>query len=242
MTTPMIGLSTYRAPGNMTIYDGELAVLPSQYVEAVTQSGGLAVLLPPQLVTAEQATAIIGRLDGLVVTGGADINPQRYGQELGTHTQASEDLRDSFEDALLRAALHLRMPILGICRGAQMLNVHLGGTLHQHLPDVLGHHRYQAGDGLFHPEVMNVEEGTLLQSVLGGDATVTGRVYHHQGIDDLAPSLRVSARGFDGVIQAIEVVDYAFGLALQWHPEESLDDLRVFEALVQAASHAPRRH
>lgn len=241
MTTPMIGLSTYRTRGQMTIYDGELAVLPSQYVEGVTQSGGIAVLLPPQSVTDEQATEIIGRLDGLVVTGGADINPQRYGQELGAHTQASEDLRDSFEDALLRAALRRRMPVLGICRGAQMLNVHLGGTLHQHLPDVLGHHRYQAGDGVFHPEVMSVEEGTLLQSVLRGDATVTGQVYHHQGIDRLAPSLRVSARGFDGVIQAIEMVDYAFGLALQWHPEESLGDLRVFEALVQAASHAPRR-
>jgi putative glutamine amidotransferase len=87
---------------------------------------------------------------------------------------------------------------------------------------------------------MSVEEGTLLQSVLGGDATVTGQVYHHQGIDRLAPSLRVNAGGFDGVIQASEVVDYAFGLALQCHPEESLGDFRVFETLVQAASHAPR--
>ncbi len=126
MTTPRIGLSTYRTPGQMTIYDGELAVLPSQYIESVTRAGGLAVMIPPQPLTIKDATSILSGLDGLIITGGADINPSRYGQERGPHTAEPEDLRDSLEDTLLSAAREMGMPILGICRGAQMLNVHLG--------------------------------------------------------------------------------------------------------------------
>ena len=115
-----------------------------------------------------------------------------------------------------------------------MLNVHLGGTLHQHLPDVVGHHRYQVGDGLFHPEEMSLEPNSLIASIYG-HTTATGMVSHHQGIDRVAPGLSVTARGFDGVVQAVEIDDHPFGLAVQWHPEENLQDLVVFEALVQAS-------
>jgi putative glutamine amidotransferase len=202
MSAPIIGLTTYRTPGQMTIYDGELAVLPAQYVEAVTRSGGLALLLPPQEVSSEQAVEIIRRLDGLLVTGGADINPARYGQETHPETAEPEDLRDNFEDALLTAALENGVPVLGVCRGAQMINVHLGGTLHQHLPEVVNHDRYRVGDGVFHAEEMTLSEGSELHRLLGSHAA--GHVYHHQAIDQVAPGLTVTARGFDGTIQGIE--------------------------------------
>jgi len=237
MSAPMIGLTGYRTPGQMTIYDGELAVLPAQYVEAITRAGGTAVLLPPQKIDQATANTLVGRLDGLVICGGADVNPARYGQERGPNTQEPEDLRDDFEDALLAAALAKELPVLGICRGAQMLNVHLGGTLHQHLPDVLGHDRYRVGDGVFHPEEMSVQAPSLLSQLLGGDTSVHGHVYHHQGIDQVAPGLVVTARGFDGLVQAVEIPDYPFGLAVQWHPEENLDDLRIFEGFIQQTKH-----
>ena len=162
MTKPRVGLTTYRTHGQMTIYDTEMAMLPAQYVAGVEHAGGLALLLPPQAITADDARTLLDGLDALIVTGGADINPERYGQALGEHTQASENLRDEYEDTLLSVALAQKMPVLGICRGAQMLNVHLGGTLHQHLPDVLGHDRYRVGDGVFHPEEMTVEPESLL--------------------------------------------------------------------------------
>ena len=235
MSTPIIGLTTYRTPGQMTIYDGELTVLPAQYVEAVTRSGGLALLLPPQEVTPDQAVAIVQRLDGLLVTGGADINPHRYGQDAHPETQPPEDLRDTFEDALLTAALSHGLPILGVCRGAQMLNVHLGGTLHQHLPEVVHHDRYRVGDGVFHPEEMTIVEGSALHSILGSP-TAPGHVYHHQAIDQVAAGLTVNARGFDGTIQGVERTGAPWCVAVQWHPEENLDDLRVFRGLVEAAS------
>jgi putative glutamine amidotransferase len=235
MSAPIIGLSTYRTPGSMTIYDGELAVLPAQYVDAVTRSGGLAVLVPPQGATLDDAKALVGTLDGLIIAGGADVNPRRYGEEPGPHTQEPEDLRDDWEALLLEAALDISLPLLGICRGAQMINVHLGGTLHQHLPDVVGHHRYQVGDGVFHDEIMTLVPGTKVAQIFGDQATTIGSVYHHQGINQVAPGLTVSARGFDGVVQAIEIDSYPFGVAVQWHPEENLADLRLCEALVVAA-------
>ena len=234
MTKPLIGLTTYRTPGQMTIYDGELAVVPSQYVSGVERAGGIVTLVPPQELSSEDAHRILDSLDALIITGGADINPRRYRQTPGTHTQASEDMRDELEDTLLTHAIARSLPILGICRGAQMFNVHLGGTLHQHLPDVLGHDRYRVGDGVFHPEIMTIEPDTLLHSLMGED-TAVGHVYHHQGIDQVADRLTVSARGFDGLVQGVEIKDYPFGVAVQWHPEENLEDIRIFEGLVAAA-------
>lgn len=236
MSAPIIGISTYRTPGHISDYDAEIAGLPTQYMEGVTRSGGIAVFLPPQHATASDATSVISRLDGLIIAGGEDVNPERYGQQPGPHTQDSHTVRDTWEDLLLGAALAAQVPLLGICRGAQLLNVHLGGTLHQHLPDVIGHNRYQVGDGLFHPEEMTLEPGSAVATIFGSETT-RGWVFHHQGIDAVAPGLHVTARGCDGVIQAIEIEGHPFGLAVQWHPEESLEELRLFQALVEAARH-----
>ena len=235
MSTPVIGLSCYRTHGTMTIYDGELASLPEQCLDTVTRAGGTAVLLPPQPLTPEQARDIVGRLDGLLLTGGADIDPGRYGDEPSTKHEGFEQLRDASEDALLRAALEVDLPVLGICRGAQMLNVHLGGTLHQHLPDVVGHDRYRKPGQSFTPEAMTIEPGTILGAALGGATTVNGPVQHHQAINEVAPGLLISARGFDGVVQGVELPAKRFCVAVQWHPEEDASDDRLVKALVHTS-------
>ncbi len=167
MVAPVIGLSCYRTPGTMTIYDGELASLPAQYLDSVTRAGGLAVLLPPQPLTALQARDIVGRIDGLLLTGGADIDPSRFGEEVSARHEGFETIRDASEDALLAAALDADIPVLGICRGAQMLNVHLGGTIHQHLPDVVGHDRYRKPGQSFTPEEMSISPDSLLAQPYG---------------------------------------------------------------------------
>ena len=239
MARPIIGLTSYRTAGTMTIYDGELLSLPAQYLDTVTRSGGTGVLLPPQPLDQEQARAVISRLDGLILTGGADIDPARYGHELFEKHEGFEPLRDASEDALLAAALEADLPVLGICRGAQMLNVHLGGTLHQHLPDVVGHDRYRTPGARFHPESIRIEPGTKLAQLLGGAASVDGPVEHHQAIDEVAPGLAVSARGFDGVVQAVEWPKKRFVLAVQWHPEEDASDDRLVRGFLETiAGHA----
>lgn len=191
-------------------------------------------MIPPQDVKLEDLHALVAGIDGLVIAGGADIDPKRYGQELEPETKPAEALRDNLEDLLLGEARSQELPILGVCRGAQMLNVHLGGTLHQHLPNVVGHDRYRVGDGAFHSESMDIEEGSRLKQILSS-TTTPGFVYHHQAIDLVGSKLRVTARGFDGTIQAIEIDDYPYGLAVQWHPEENLSNNRIFESLIAAA-------
>ena len=193
------------------------------------------MLLPPQPLTLEQARDVVGRLDGLLLTGGADIDPRRYGEEVSRDHEGYEQLRDTSEDALLTAALEDDLPVLGICRGAQMLNVHLGGTLHQHLPAVVGHDRYRKPGQSFTPEKMTIEPGTVLAAALAGATTVTGPVQHHQAIHRVAEGLVVSARGFDGVIQGIELPGKKFCLAVQWHPEEDASDDRLVSALIHAS-------
>jgi len=143
--------------------------------------------------------------------------------------------RDAWEDALLTAAIENEVPFLGICRGLQVLNVTLGGTLHQHLPDVVGSERYNLGGGIFAVNEVQVSEGSELAELLGHDGAVSVKSYHHQAVADLAPGLAVTARSDDGTVQAVELEGSPFGVAVQWHPEESPNDLRLFAGLVDAA-------
>ena len=229
---PIIGLTTYLEQAQTGVWDVPASFLPKVYFEAVTRAGGIAVLLPPQPVDAEIAGRVLEGLDGLIITGGKDVDPARYGQSAHPETDEPRPDRDAWEDALLTAAIERDLPFLGICRGAQVLNVALGGTLHQHLPEVVGSTRYNLGGGTFADNAVAVEGGQV--ATLLGDSVV-GKSYHHQAIDELAEGLVVTARSDDGVIQAVELPSVAFGVAVQWHPEQDAEDIRLFEGLVEAS-------
>lgn len=231
---PVIGLTSYRQRGQTGVWDTEMAMLPAFYLEGVTRAGGLAVILPPQQVDSQDAVKLLAGLDGLIVTGGRDVEASRYGQIPHEKAEKPDLLRDLLEDQLLTAAIESKLPILGICRGAQMLNVTRGGTLIQHLPDVIGDDRYLQGGGNFAHMQMAVREGSLLSSIVG-EQLENAALYHHQAIEEPGEGLQVVAYSPDGIVQAIEVEEHPFGLAVQWHPEQTLDDLRLFEALVAAA-------
>jgi putative glutamine amidotransferase len=231
---PVIGLTTYLQQAQTGVWDVRAAFLPEVYLDSVTRSGGIAVLLPPQPASEAIVSRVLDGLDGLIVTGGQDVDAARYGQQAHPTADVPSLERDAWEDALLRGAIERELPFLGICRGAQVLNVALGGTLIQHLPDVVGSSRYQLGAGNFNDVSVEVGAGSELSELVG--VGLTGKVYHHQAIGRVGDGLTVTATTADGVIQAIEVDSVPFGLGVQWHPEQTQDDLRLFEGLVDAAS------
>lgn len=225
MARPLIGVTSYLESARFTSWELPAVLLPSRYVEAVVRAGGQPVLIPPAGVPAE----LVSRLDGLVFAGGGDISPGRYGAAAHPRTTHVRDFRDQAEFDLLAAALDRRLPCLAICRGLQLLNVALGGSLHQHLPDVVGHERHAPAPGTFGHLPVRIEPGSRLAGLL--PATPTVPHYHHQAVDRLAPGLTVSARAEDGTIEAVELPGHPFGLAVQWHPEAA-EDTRLFQALV----------
>ncbi|GAB3556182.1 gamma-glutamyl-gamma-aminobutyrate hydrolase family protein [Spelaeicoccus albus] len=236
---PLIGLPTYYGRSQHGVWDVKAAFLHATYIDAVSRAGGRVALLPPQQAWTVSETA---ELDGLILTGGEDIDPARYGEGRGPSTGWTNTERDDFESDLYRSARAAGVPLLGICRGAQVINAVHGGTLYQHLPDVQGLDKHEGTrrDEFQHVEVATIP-GTTASGVLGGGVQV--RCHHHQGIDRLGSDLRVSARATDGGIEAIETTAPTgpMLLAVQWHPEESLDDLRLFQALVDAAAHRQQR-
>jgi putative glutamine amidotransferase len=236
----VIGFTTYLDQAQTGIWDVRASFLPAAYFRGVNEAGGVAVLLPPQPVDSDIAERVLDGVDGLLITGGKDVDPAAYGQEPHPVTDEPGRQRDVWEFTLLGAALKRELPVLGICRGAQVLNVALGGTLHQHLPDVIGHTRHQAGNAIFTTLPVRTVPGTRLAALVG--ESIDARCYHHQAIAELGDGLTVSAWDADGVVEALERGGDGFVLAVQWHPEESLDDLRLFEAIVDAArSYATRR-
>jgi putative glutamine amidotransferase len=236
VSKPLIGLTTYRQRAQTGVWDVTASFLPAVYIDAVTAAGGTAVLLPPQEpVDAGIAAQVVGALDGLIITGGGDVAPERYGAERHEKTDPRNAMRDAWEDALLGAAIEHQVPFLGICRGLQVLNVNRGGSLVQHLPDVVGDDRYNKGGGNFATNRVTVEGGELA-GLLAGDAELDVKSYHHQAVQDVGAGLRVTARSGDGVVQAIELEGVPFGVAVQWHPEEdAAEDARLFQGLVDAA-------
>jgi putative glutamine amidotransferase len=231
---PVIGITTYRQQAKTGVWDVDAAFLHSAYIESVTNAGGIAVLVPPQPASPEIAERVIAGLDGLLFAGGRDVDPVRYGTTAGEHTDQTDTRRDAWEFALLEAAQRATLPLLFICRGAQVLNVSRGGTLIQHLPDVVGSNEYQRGNAEFTSMEFAVTPGTTLASIVG--ERVRGNVYHHQAIDTVGAGLTVTARSDDDVIEGVEIDGYPFGVAVQWHPEVTSDsDARLFDALVAAA-------
>jgi putative glutamine amidotransferase len=231
---PVVGLSTYLQQAQTGVWDVRASFLPAVYVEGVTSAGGIATLLPPQPVDDAIAERVLDGLDGLVITGGRDVDPATYGQTPHPSTDQPARDRDAWEFALVRAALARGLPLLGICRGAQVLNVALGGTLHQHLPDVVGHFQHQLGNAVFNTSSIKTVPGTRVAALVG--ESTDAQCYHHQAIAELGRGLMATAWDTDGVIEAVELPGNEFVVAVQWHPEERLDDLRLFAGVVQAAA------
>ncbi|WP_405754381.1 gamma-glutamyl-gamma-aminobutyrate hydrolase family protein [Streptomyces sp. NBC_01020] len=225
MSQPLIGISTYLEEARWGVWSLPAAVLPAGYHRLVQRAGGLAALLPPDSPSA--AASAVARLDGLVIAGGADVEPARYGAAAHPRTGPPALDRDAWELALIGAALECGVPLLGVCRGLQLLNVALGGTLVQHLEGHAG------APGVFGRHVIRPVPGTLLGRTLPEPVSVP--TYHHQAVDRLGRGLLGSAYAEDGTVEALELPGArAFTLAVQWHPEAG-DDTRVVAALVAAA-------
>jgi putative glutamine amidotransferase len=224
---PIIGITTYVEPVGWAAWQpAPAALLPYSYVRAVTAAGARAVLLPPDDLDA----GVLAALDGLVLAGGADVSPHLYGDAPGPLTDSRPD-RDAGELALLTAALAADVPVLGVCRGMQLLVVAYGGRLHQHLPDVVGHHGHRPAPGVYGAHDVRFAPGSRIAGVMAGDVAVN--TYHHQGVADPG-GLTPTAWAPDGVIEAVEDPARAFVLGVQWHPEEA-GDARPFAALAAAA-------
>ena len=223
---PIIGITTYSEPASWGVWhDIDAALVPNAYVDAVTLAGGRAVLLPPDGTDA----GVLDVLDGLVLAGGADLGPGLYGAEPEPLTDTRPD-RDAGEMLLARAALDADLPVLGVCRGMQLLVVAAGGRLHQHLPDVLGHEKHRPAPGVYGSQPARFAEGSRIAALMGDDVGI--HCYHHQGVAD-AGSLTVTGRADDGLPEAVEDPDRRFVLGVQWHPE-LVRDRRLFGALVSA--------
>ncbi|GAA2982573.1 putative glutamine amidotransferase [Microbacterium terrae] len=232
---PVIGLTTYLEQAKQGVWDVRAAFLPQQYFDAVTASGGIAVLLPPQPSPDAAADVVLDGLDGLILTGGLDVDPALYGAERHPTTDPARTDRDSWELALFRGAEARRVPVLAICRGLQLINVARGGTLHQHLPEALGTERYRIGGGVFATNAVTVDPGTRLAQLVG-EQSLDVHSYHHQGIDRLGSGLIATARTDDGLVQAFESDGDGYVVGVQWHPEENVEDRRLFAGLVAEAS------
>jgi putative glutamine amidotransferase len=227
---PLIGITTYVTPAKWSYWELEAALIPVEYVRAVERAGGRALLVPPSEDGVEET---LEALDGLLFSGGADLDPGLYDQEPHEETFGIHEERDRAELALLEAALERDMPVLAICRGSQVLNVARGGDLVQHLPEVVGDEKHKHTPGMFADHDVTVEDGTRLASLLGDRAPV--KSHHHQGIGRIGEGLRVAAHAEDGTVEAVEDPDRRFALGVLWHPEAG-EDARLFEELVREAA------
>ncbi len=210
---PLIGLSSYAVDEK-----GRFS-LPKEYVQALVNAGAVPILIPPTEIGAYE---ILQHLDGLVLTGGGDISPELYGGDSQHPSLYGQNaIRDDFERRLIAAALPLGIPLLGICRGMQLLNVVQGGTLHVHLPDAFGEqlaHRSSACGPI--PHRIHCDPESRLGQLLGNDEIEIAS-WHHQAIDRLGADLAAVAWASDGVIEALELVHHPWCMAVQWHPELS---------------------
>ncbi|ANY09202.1 gamma-glutamyl-gamma-aminobutyrate hydrolase family protein [Pseudonocardia sp. HH130630-07] len=236
---PLIGLTTYTERATYwVVTDEETVLIPRGYLDMVSTAGGIPVLLPP---TADGPDAVES-CDGLLVAGGPDIGAGCYGATRGEHDDDPRTERDAADLATVRRALERGIPVLGVCRGHQLLNVALGGTLHQHLPDAVGPDEaavHSSAPGVYGPVGIGVAPGSRLAEILG-TGPLSVRCHHHQAIDRVAPGLRVTARAGE-VVEAVELDGATDGapwvVGVQSHPERSPDDLRLARGLVEAAEH-----
>ena len=229
--TPVVGLTTYREVAAWGVWNARADLLPTEYAASVEAAGGVPLLLPP--VSAPGAAArVVSRIDALVVSGGADVDPDRYGAQPHARTAGWRPDRDAWELALLDAADEAGLPVLGICRGMQLMAVRAGGHLEQHLPDVVGHSEHAPAPGAFGWTPIRTTPGSLVRRLIGEESQVN--CAHHQAVAR-HPGFEVTARATDGTVEAIEDPERPFWLAVQWHPEYG-DDYGLFRGLVAAAT------
>jgi len=230
-TTPVIGLTTYREVAAWGVWQQRADVLPAQYAAAVEATGGLPMLLPP-VGQEGAADGLVRRLDGLVLSGGADVDPGRYDATAHPRTAGWRADRDAWELALLDAAEAIGLPVLGVCRGMQVMAVHGGGRLDQHTPDLVDHERHSPGGDEFGEIEVSTVPGSRVAGLLGERLSVT--CHHHQSVHS-HPGYLASAHAADGTLEAMEVEGERFCVAVQWHPETA-DDVGLLAGLVRAAA------
>jgi putative glutamine amidotransferase len=229
MSRPVIGITSYAQDARWGVWHMPAALVPLAYVDAIERAGGRALVIPPAEQDIEQT---LDAVHGIVFSGGADVDPVRYGAEPHPETDAPQTRRDAGELALLRAALERDIPTLAICRGFQLLNVARGGDLVQHLPDTIGNdvHKRVPGEFAVHP--VEVREGSRLASIVGVGSDVTS--HHHQALGRVGHGLVETAWAADGTLEAVEDPSLRFAVGVQWHPEEG-EDAALFQALVEQA-------
>jgi putative glutamine amidotransferase len=229
VTRPVIGICAAIESARWAAWEVEVNLSPRTYSHAVQRAGGLALILPPDDVVAESPDELLDMLDGLILAGGSDIDPASYGAKPHPETRNTRPERDRFELALGTRALERDMPVLGICRGMEMLNVIQGGTLDQHLGLEL--HRHTPGAFVDHG--VRLEAGSLAARVVGDERTEV-KSAHHQGLDELGEGVIASGYADDGIVEAIELPERSFAVGVLWHPEED-ERSRVVGALVEEA-------
>ena len=241
MARPVIGICTPLERARWGAWDLDAFLLPRSYVDQVNRAGAMALLLAPDPAITEDPDEVLDHLDGLMLAGGADIDPGAYGEQTHPETIGAVPARDAYEIALVRRALERDLPLLGICRGMQILNVACGGTLHQHLPELLGHVEHRRVTGTFEGADHDVllEAGSLAARAAGEEHHAT-KSHHHQGVDRVGAGLRVTGRAvMDDLPEALEVPGNRFALGVQWHPEAD-ETSRLIASLVQEAAAAAR--
>jgi putative glutamine amidotransferase len=227
---PVVGITTYLTRARFGSWDMDSALIPWMYVEAIERAGGRVLLVPPSQDGVQETLDV---LDGLLFSGGNDLDPASYGAEPHAETTDTSADRDRAELALLKGALDRDMPVLAICRGSQVLNVARGGDLVQHLPDEVGDEKHKHTTGVFADHTVEVKDGSRLAAILGGGAPV--KSHHHQGYGRVGDGLREVAWAEDGTVEALEDPDKRFAVGVLWHPEAG-EDAALFQALVKEAA------
>lgn len=231
MPAPVIGLTTYRENAAWGVWRQRADLLPAQYAAAVEATGGIPLLLPPVEV-AGAADAVVARLDGLVVCGGADVDPGRYAADPHPRTAGWRPDRDAWEISLLDAAEAAGLPVLGVCRGMQVMAVRAGGVLDQHVPDLVGHEQHSPGGDAFGSVEVTTAPGTRIAALVGDRLSV--HCHHHQSVRT-HPGFEAVAHAADGTLEAMETSGERFCVGVQWHPE-AVADVGVLAGLVRAAA------
>jgi putative glutamine amidotransferase len=232
MDAPVVGLTTYRQQAAWGVWNTRADLLPSEYAVAVEAAGGVPLLLPPVALPAA-AERVVARIDALVISGGADVDPGRYGAAPHERTAGWQPERDEWELALLTAADEVGLPVLGICRGMQLMAVHAGGTLDQHTPDLVGHDDHSPGGDVYGDVEVQTEPGSRLAELVGARVEVS--CHHHQSVAS-HPGFTAVARADDGTVEAMESTGDRWRLAVQWHPETRVE-VGLMAGLVDAARH-----